>query len=53
MINSAGEPAFEKRKVYPLDKNEGIYVRDKRTGEVKMIKGQTYLLSSNEELWEK
>lgn len=53
VINSAGEPALEKRKVYPLDKNEGIYVRDKRTGEVKMIKGQTYLLSSNEELWEK
>ena len=53
VINSSGMPAIEKRKCYPLDKNEGIYVRDKRSGEVKMIKGQTYLLSSNEELWEK
>ena len=26
-------------KNFPLDRNEGIYVRDKRTGEVKMIKG--------------
>lgn len=44
---------IEQRKSYPLDKNEGIYVRDKKTGEVKMIKGLTYMLSSHEELWEK
>lgn len=25
----------EKRKAIPLDANEGIYVRDNRTGEVK------------------
>lgn len=30
---------IEQRKSFPLDKNEGIYVRDKQTGEVKMIKG--------------
>ena len=30
---------IEKRKSYPLDKNEGIYVRDKKTGEVQMISG--------------
>ena len=44
---------MEQRKSYPLDKNEGIYVRNKRTGEVKMIKGTTYMLSEEEELWEK
>ncbi|MFS8160646.1 MAG: hypothetical protein ACMG6E_10690 [Candidatus Roizmanbacteria bacterium] len=48
-----------------MDKNEGIYVKDKRTGEVKLIKGQepvkggkqeqqkNQLLEAHEELWEK
>lgn len=44
---------MEQRKSFPLDKNEGIYVRDKKSGEVKMIKGQTYTLSEYEELWQK
>ncbi len=44
---------MEQRKSFPLDKNEGIYVRDKKTGEVKIIKGQTYTLSAHEELWKK
>ena len=44
---------IEQRKSFPLDKNEGIYVRDKKTGEVKMIRGQTYMLSAHEELWKK
>lgn len=30
----------ELRKSFPLDKNEGIYLRDKRSGEVRLIKGQ-------------
>ncbi len=44
---------IERRKSYPLDQNEGIYVRDNKTGQVKMISGQTYLLGETEILWEK
>lgn len=44
---------LESRKAIPLDENEGIYVRDNRSGEVKMIKGQTYLLQAHESLWSK
>lgn len=29
----------ERRKAIPLDANEGIYVRNNRTGEVREIKG--------------
>lgn len=44
----------EKRQAIPLDKNEGIYVRDIQTGELKLVSGpQAYLLSPYEELWEK
>lgn len=41
------------RKAIPLDDNEGIYVRDIRTGKVRAVLGQTYMLKENEELWEK
>lgn len=41
------------RKAIPLDDNEGIYVRDIRTGKVRAVVGQTYMLKENEELWEK
>jgi major vault protein len=30
---------IEQSRSFPLDKNEGIYVRDKKTGVVKMISG--------------
>lgn len=44
----------EKRKAIPLDKNEGIYVRDIQTGELKLVGGpQAYMLSPYEQLWEK
>lgn len=43
----------EKRKKLPLDENEGIYVRDKNTGEVRIVKGVAYLLQAHEELWAK
>ncbi|HAZ48176.1 MAG TPA: colicin uptake protein, partial [Cyanobacteria bacterium UBA11371] len=44
----------EKRKTIPLDKNEGIYVRDIQTGELRLVSGpQAYMLSPYEELWEK
>jgi len=38
-IPPIGVEVIEQRKSFPLDKNEGIYVRNKRTGEVKMISG--------------
>ena len=44
---------LELRRSIPLDENEGIYVRDIHTGEVKMVSGRTYLLTAHEELWSK
>jgi len=44
---------IEKRKKIPLDENEGIYVRDIKTGKVSVKKGESYLLQAHEELWEK
>ncbi len=45
---------MEKRKAIPLDKNEGIYIRDVKTGELKLVSGpQAYLLTPYEELWAK
>jgi len=44
---------LEKRRVIPLDENEGIYVRDLNTGKVRSVIGEAYMLKSNEELWEK
>ncbi|CAF3372443.1 unnamed protein product [Rotaria socialis] len=42
-----------RRKAIPLDVNEGIYVRDVKSGKVRSVIGTTYLLTENEELWEK
>lgn len=42
-----------RRKAIPLDENEGIYVRDIKTGKVRDVTGETYMLSQDEELWEK
>ncbi|NES86479.1 MAG: colicin uptake protein, partial [Moorea sp. SIO2B7] len=45
---------IERREAIPLDKNEGIYVRDIQTGELKLVSGpQAYMLSPYEELWAK
>lgn len=44
---------IEQRKRIPLDENEGIYVRNSQTGEVRMETGKTYLLAAHEELWQK
>lgn len=45
---------LERRKAIPLDKNEGIYVRDVQTGELKLVSGpMAYMLSPYEKLWEK
>lgn len=42
---------LEMRKKIPLDKNEGIYVRDTRSGLVRPVIGETYMLKAHEELW--
>ncbi|XP_078508524.1 major vault protein [Lissotriton helveticus] len=41
------------REAIPLDENEGIYVRDIKTGKVRAVIGHTYMLTQDEELWEK
>jgi major vault protein len=43
----------EKRKSIPLDENEGIYVRDIKSGRVRSVTAESYLLKANEELWKK
>jgi len=43
----------EKRKLIPLDENEGIYVRDIKTGRVRAHIGSSYMLTFSEELWTK
>lgn len=42
-----------KRTAIPLDENEGIYVRNVKTGKVREVTGETYMLNQDEELWEK
>jgi major vault protein len=44
---------IERRKAIPLDENEGVYVRDLKTGRVRAVIGESYMLKPNEELWEK
>ncbi len=42
------------RKALPLNENEGIYIRDIQTGQVRSVMGpQAYMLQANEELYEK
>jgi major vault protein len=44
----------EKRKALSLAENEGVYMRDLKNGEVKLVKGpQIYMLTEYEELWVK
>ncbi|XP_004479408.1 major vault protein [Dasypus novemcinctus] len=43
----------EERQAIPLDENEGIYVRDVKTGKVRAVIGSTYMLTQDEVLWEK
>lgn len=44
---------LEKRSAIPLDVNEGVYIRNVRTGEVRAHIGSTVLLNEDEELWKK
>ncbi|OMJ90126.1 hypothetical protein SteCoe_7621 [Stentor coeruleus] len=43
---------LEWRKRIPLDENEGIYVRNTKTGEVFAKTGESYMLKPEEVLWE-
>lgn len=43
---------IENRKRIVLDKNEGIYVRDNKTGKVRTVIGESYMLLAHEELYE-
>jgi major vault protein len=43
---------LETREKIPLDLNEGIYVRDTKTGNVRTVIGKTYMLLAHEELWD-
>jgi major vault protein len=44
---------LERRRAIPLDETEGIYVRDIKTGRVRSVTGEVYMLKPYEELWEK
>jgi major vault protein len=44
---------LETRSLIPLDKNEGIYIRNNKTGRVYTHRGCTYALKPEEVLWEK
>lgn len=44
---------FSRISLIPLDRNEGIYVRNTKTGAVRALIGQAYMLNEDEELWEK
>jgi major vault protein len=52
-VPSVEVEVVEKRRSIPLDENEGIYVRDIKTGRVRMLTGRSYMLLPEEELWEK
>ena len=44
---------LSRRKAIPLDRSEGIYVRDIKSGKVRAVIGETYMLNQDEELFEK
>jgi len=44
---------LETRKTIPLDENEGVYIRDLKTGKVRTQIGESYMLKAGEELWPK
>eukprot|EP00095_Tigriopus_kingsejongensis_P002569 snap_masked-scaffold274_size229011-processed-gene-1.5 protein:Tk02569 transcript:snap_masked-scaffold274_size229011-processed-gene-1.5-mRNA-1 annotation:"major vault" len=41
------------REAIPLHQNDGIYVRNTKTGAVRSVIGHTYMLEEDEELWPK
>jgi len=47
------QKAFQRRKAIPLDKTEGVYIRDNESGKVRAHIGSTVMLNEHEELWSK
>lgn len=43
---------LETRVKIPLDKNEGIYVRDNKSGSLRAVIGESYMLKAHEDLFE-
>lgn len=43
----------ERRRAIPLNDNEGIYIRDIKSGKVRAVIGATYMLKPTEVLWDK
>ncbi|KAA3670467.1 major vault protein [Paragonimus westermani] len=52
-VPPVGVEVVEKRTAIPLGESEGIYVRNTQTGEVRVVTGTTYMLTEDEEHWEK
>jgi major vault protein len=52
-VPSVNEEVVSLSKATPLDENEGIYVRDIKSGKVRAVIGHTYMLNQDEELWNK
>eukprot|EP00668_Euglena_longa_P015354 GGOE01019428.1.p1 GENE.GGOE01019428.1~~GGOE01019428.1.p1 ORF type:complete len:866 (+),score=208.50 GGOE01019428.1:45-2600(+) len=52
-VPSVQVDVLERRHSISLDQNEGIYVRDTKTGQVRSVIGETYMLAPDEELWRK
>lgn len=44
---------IDRRSLIPLDRNEGIYVRNVKSGMVRAVIGEAYMLKEDEELWTK
>ncbi|XP_053871095.1 major vault protein-like [Malaclemys terrapin pileata] len=44
---------LERRCTILLGENEGVYVRDNKTGKVRAVIGHTYKMTQDEELWDK
>lgn len=54
LIPSNSVKIVEKRNSIPLSENEGVYVRNLKTGEVTLVRGpKTFLLGEREAFWEK
>ena len=45
-----GVQILEKRTNITLDKNEGVYVQNVKTGQVKLVSGTSYMLNADEVL---
>ena len=52
-VPSVEVEVLSRRKAIPLDRSEGIYVRDIKSGKVRAVIGETYMLNQDEELFEK